>query len=489
MRGRFAPFVIGIGLASLAVLMLLFVVYALFLQEPWQGFLITAISSGVLSLPLLKLGSIKGEPSRREGLITVILLWIFLPAFGGLPFVLSGGLNPLDALFESMSGFTTTGATVIRDFSSFSQSLFMWRSLTQWLGGVGIIVVFVAVFPQLAIAGRQIFFAEAPGPSEEKLTPRLRHTASAVLNVYLVITAACILVYWVGGMSLYLAINHAFTTLAAGGFSPNPYSFQDFRNPFLDWAAVLFMALAGANFALFFQTFNGKPRALWHDAEFRLYGLIALVVSLLTAWFLRDSYGLHDALRHGFFQVLSIMTTTGYASVDFALWPLAAQAMLVVVMFTGACAGSAGGGIKIIRLLVVIKNTARELRRTLHPRAVIPVRVGGRVVPEDVLRDVAAFITLYVGLFAFTTVVLVVFGTGFVEAFSASIACLGNIGPGLGAVGPMANFADLHPISKAALTFAMYAGRLEVMAVFVIFDPLWWRLPRQLLRGQTSRKF
>jgi trk system potassium uptake protein len=183
------------------------------------------------------------------------------------------------------------------------------------------------------------------------------------------------------------------------------------------------------------------------------------------------------------------MTTTGYASVDFALWPLAAQAMLVVVMFTGACAGSAGGGIKIIRLLVVIKNTARELRRTLHPRAVIPVRVGGRVVPEDVLRDVAAFITLYVGLFAFTTVVLVVFGTGFVEAFSASIACLGNIGPGLGAVGPMANFADLHPISKAALTFAMYAGRLEVMAVFVIFDPLWWRLPRQLLRGQTSRKF
>jgi trk system potassium uptake protein TrkH len=484
MRGRFAPFIVGIGLASLAAVMLLFTMYALMMQEPWQGFLMTAVLSASLGLPLVKIGSVKGEPSRREGLIAVIMLWVFLPLFGGLPYVFSGGLSFLDALFESMSGFTTTGATVIRDFSTVSQSLFMWRSLTQWLGGVGIIVVFVAVFPQLAIAGRQMFFAESPGPSEEKLTPRLRYTAGAVLNVYLIITAACIIVYWVGGMSLYHAISHAFTTLAAGGFSPNPFSFQDFRSPFLEWAAVLFMALAGSNFALFYQSFTGRPKSLWQDAEFRLYMLIAVIIVLLTAWFLRDAYSVHEALRHGFFQVLSVMTTTGYASADFALWPLAAQAMLVVVMFTGACAGSAGGGIKIIRLIVVAKNTARELRRTLHPRAVVPVRIGGRVVAEDVLRDVAAFITLYVGLFAFTAVVLVVFGTGFVEAFSASIACLGNIGPGLGALGPMANYADLHPVSKVVLAFAMYAGRLEVMAVFVIFDPLWWRFPRRLLSGK-----
>jgi trk system potassium uptake protein len=488
MRGRFAPFVVGIGLLGLALLMFFFVLYALTMQEPWQGFLFTALVTGAIGIPLYKLGTAQGEPSRREALIGVVLLWLLLPLFGGMPFALSGGLSPLNAFFESMSGFTTTGATVLRDFSSFSSSLFLWRSLTQWLGGVGIIVLFVAVFPQLAIAGRQLFFAEAPGPSEEKLTPRLRHTASAVLGVYLVITTACILVYWLGGMSLYQAICHAFTTLAAGGFSPNPNSFQDFNSPFLDWSAVLFMALAGANFSLFYQAFTGKPKNLWQDAEFRMYLGIAVVISLGAAFALREIYSTQDALRHGFFQVLSIMTTTGYASVDFAAWPLAAQVLLVVVMFTGASAGSAGGGIKIIRLLIVAKNTAREIRRTLHPRAVVPVRVGGRIIPEEVLRDVAAFITLYVGLFAFVTVVLVIFGSGFVEAFTASIACLGNIGPGLGAVGPMANFADLHPVSRGALIFAMYAGRLEVIAVFVIFDPLWWRVPRQFLKGSWGRK-
>lgn len=487
MRGRFAPFVVGIGLATLAALMLVFFIYALILRDPWQGFLLTAILSALLSFPLLKVGSAQSEPSRREGLISVILLWIFLPAFGGIPFLVSGGLSPLDALFESMSGFTTTGATILRDFSAFPDSLFMWRSLTQWLGGVGIIVVFVAVFPQLAIAGRQIFFTESPGPDEEKLTPRLRHTASAVLSVYLTMTTICILVYLIGGMPLFTAVNHALTTLAAGGFSPNPNSIQDFSNPFLEWAVILFMLIAGTNFSLFYQTFTGRPKALWQDPEFRLYLAIAGTLSLLTAWLLRDIYDFPEALRHGLFQVFSIMTTAGYASVDFALWPLAAQAMLIIVMFTGACAGSAGGGIKLIRLLIVAKNTARELRRTLHPRAVVPVRVGKRIIGEDVLRDIAAFITLYASLFAFTTVILVMFGAGFVEAFTASIACLGNIGPGLGAVGPMANFADLHPVSKATLIFAMYAGRLEVMAVFVIFDPLWWRIPRKLLQGKVRR--
>lgn len=283
-------------------------------------------------------------------------------------------------------------------------------------------------------------------------------------------------------MNLELAISHAFTTLAAGGFSPNPLSFQDFNKPLLDWIAVVFMALAGANFALFYRAISGKPKELLRDAEFSAYFLVGIAVSLFCALELTVVYPWGDALRHGFFQVFSIMTTTGYASVDFATWPTAAQLALVIVMFTGASAGSAGGGIKIIRLLIIVKNTMREVRRTLHPRLVQPVRVGNRIIPEEVLRSVAAFITLYVGIFVLGVITLVAFGADFITGFTASIACLGNIGPGFAAVGPMANFADLHPISRGMLTFLMYAGRLEVVTIFVVFDPKWWRVPRRLFK-------
>ncbi len=481
MRGRFAPYVIGMGLIGLALCLFGFVLYAFISRETYLGFLVAALSSSLLGILLRSFGERTADPSRREALIGVLFLWLIIPAFAAIPFVLSGHLSPLNAMFESMSGFTTTGATVIRDFDSFPKSLFMWRSLIQWFGGVGIIVLFIAVLPQLAIAGRQLFFAEAPGPTEEKLSPRLRNTSNAVLYVYVGLTIACIMLYWFGGMSFYDAIAHAFTTLAAGGFSPNPLSFQEYA-PILSWISVIFMALAGANFALLYRAFSGRPRTLIRDPEFRTYIAIAVIGALLIAYFIRHLYTPSGALRHGFFQSLSILTTTGYASTDFALWPENAQMILLVLMFVGGSAGSAGGGIKVVRWLMIVKNTAREVRQTLHPRGVFPVRLGGRVVPEEVLRAVAAFITLYIGLFASTTALLVAFGADFVTAFTATIACIGNVGPGLASVGPMANFADLHPISRGLLTFAMYAGRLEVVTVFVVFDPQWWRIPRKAFR-------
>ena len=478
MRGRFAPYIVGIGLTGLALVMLFFLIYALALREPWAGFAATALLSASVGGLLMRLGKGDADPTRREALIGVLLLWLFIPLFGGLPFVISGGFTPLNALFESMSGFTTTGATVLRDFSSFSKSLFMWRALTQWFGGVGIIVLFIAVFPTLSIAGRQLFFAEAPGPTEDKLTPRLRHTSNAVLLVYVGLTVLCALAYALAGMSLYDAVAHAFTTLAAGGFSPNGLSFQGFASPALDWVAVVFMLFAGANFALQYRALTGRPGALFRDAEFRAYALISLVATMLLVIALSGVYAPLEAARHGAFQVLSILTTTGYASADFALWPERAQVVLLVLMFVGGSAGSAAGGVKVVRWLIIGKNTAREVRRALHPRAVLPVRVGSRVVSEEVLRAVAAFITLYVVLFAFSTAVLVSLGADFVTAFTASIACIGNIGPGLASVGPMLNFADLHPVSRALLTFDMYAGRLEVVTVFIIFNADFWRLPR-----------
>ena len=454
-------------------------------REDAFGFAAAGLAAGAVGALLARVGSKEAEPSRREAIIGVLLLWLTIPAFGAVPFNVSGGMSPLNAMFESMSGFTTTGATVLQDFGSFSSSLFMWRALSQWFGGVGIIVLFIAVLPQLAIAGRQLFFTEAPGPTEEKLTPRLRNTSNAVLIVYVGLTALCVLAYALAGMSFYDALAHAFTTLAAGGFSPRPLSFQGFASPVLEWISVVFMTFAGANFALLYRAAAGRPRTLWRDAEFKVYLGIATVAALAIAWGLYGSYGPADALRHGFFQSLSILTTTGYASADFAVWSRGPQVVLLVLMFIGGSAGSAGGGIKVVRWLMLVQNTVREVRRTLHPRAVLPVRVGNRVVPEEVLRAVSAFITLYIGLFAVTTAVLTVLGADFVTAFTASIACIGNIGPGLAAVGPMASFADLHPISRGMLVFAMYAGRLEVVTVFVVFDPQWWRLPREW-RGRQA---
>jgi len=479
MRGRLAPYVVGTGLLGVACLMLIFSFYALVLGESATGFFVTLLATLMTGTAFVRLGQRETEPSRREALISVLILWLLIPAFGAVPYVVSGGMTPLNAMFESMSGFTTTGATVLRDFDSFSHSLFMWRALSQWLGGVGIIVLFIAVLPQLAIAGRQLFFAEAPGPIEERLTPRLRNTSNAVLYVYVGLTFACGMAYWLAGMTGYDALAHAFTTLAAGGFSPNPFSFQDFNSPVLEWLCVVFMTLAGANFALLYLGFTGQPGALLRDAEFKAYLTISVVAAFLIAAALGTLYGWGDALRHGFFQALSIVTTTGYASVDFATWPRQAGVMLLVLMFIGGSAGSAAGGIKVVRWLILIRHTAREVRRTLHPRAILPVRVGDRIIPEEILRAVAAFTTLYIVLFVFATVVLIYFGADFVTAFTASIACIGNIGPGLAGVGPMANFADLHPISRAVLIFTMYAGRLEVVTVFVIFDPQWWRLPRR----------
>jgi trk system potassium uptake protein len=403
-----------------------------------------------------------------------------VPAVGALPFLGAGVLGPLDAYFESMSGFTTTGATVLTDFSSVGPVLFMWRAFTQWIGGIGIIVLFVGLFPQLAIAGRQLFFAEAPGPTEERLTPRLRQTAIALLGVYTALTAACAVSYAIAGMDPYDAIAHAFTTMSAGGFSPHARSLEGFAPPLL-WVAVVFMALAGSNFALLYRGLTGRTWAILRDVELRAYlGVAAVTTVALTAVLATgaEAYAAADALRHAAFQTLSILTSTGYASVDFGHWSERSQALLLVVAFIGGSAGSAAGGVKVARWVILAQHASREVRRSLHPRAVLPVRMGARVVPEDVLRSVAAFITLYVALFAATTVALVLLGSDFVTAFSATIACLGNIGPGLGDVGPMEDFAALHPAAKALLTFCMYAGRLEVVTVFVLLTRGWWRRAR-----------
>jgi trk system potassium uptake protein TrkH len=415
---------------------------------------------------------------RVEGLAIVAGSWLLLAHAGAIPYV-TAGLGPIDALFESMSGLTTTGATVMRDFSQFGRGIFFWRSLTQWFGGMGVIALFVAILPRLGIGGRQLFFAESPGPTDEKLTPQIRKTAAALWTVYAGLTLAQVVALVLVGMPLYDSVCHAFTTLAAGGFSPDPLSVAGYRNPAAEWIITVFMFAAGANFTLHYRTLRGEFASFAKDDEFRAYLGIVLVSTALLMIFLRpEAPGLLDRLRLAFFQVLSILTTTGYSSADFELWNQQAKMVLLVLMFIGGCAGSASGGPKVVRQVLIARYTLLELRRTLHPRGVLPVKLGGRVVPDDVMRSVLVFFLFYLLVFAVTTVVVIALGADLITGITASIACLGNIGPGFAAVGPMAHFGDLHPVSKIVLTAAMWIGRLEVLTVLALLRPEVWRMAR-----------
>jgi trk system potassium uptake protein TrkH len=415
---------------------------------------------------------------RVEGLATVAGAWVLVAFSAAIPYVFAG-MGPIDALFESMSGLTTTGATVIRDFTQFGRGIFFWRSLTQWFGGMGVIALFVAILPRLGIGGRQLFFAEAPGPTDEKLTPQIRKTAAALWTVYAGLTLAQIISLVAVGMPLYDSVCHAFTTLAAGGFSPHPLSIAGYRNPAAEWVITLFMFAAGANFALHYRALRGELGVFRRDEEFRAYLGIVLVAAAGLALFLGPQAGsVLDRVRLATFQVVSILTTTGYASIDFELWNPQAKMVLLVVMFIGGCAGSASGGPKVVRQVLIARYTLHELRRTLHPRGVLPVKLGGRVVPDDVMRSVLVFFLFYLLMFAVCTMIVVGLGADILTGITATIATLGNIGPGFGAVGPMGHYADLHPISKIVLTAAMWIGRLEVLTVLALLRPEVWRTAR-----------
>lgn len=448
-------------------------------HDAW-GFLAAATGTVALGIAMRRAGgpaaADAAERMRRvEGLAIVAATWLVIAHCAAVPYVWAG-MGFVDALFESMSGLTTTGATVLTDFSAIGRGLMFWRSLTQWLGGMGVIALFVAVLPRLAIGGRELFFAEAPGPSDEKLTPQIRQTALALWRLYAALTAAEALALMLAGMSLFDAVCHSMTTMAAGGFSPHPLSIAGYDSAAVEWIVIAFMFTAGANFALQYRAVRGARSALVDDEELRAYaGIVLVAVAAIVLFLTRGGMDVAEAIRHGAFQVVSILTTTGYASVDFQIWSDQAKMVLFLLMFIGGCAGSAAGGPKVVRHVLMARYTLRELKRVLHPRAVLPVKLGGRVVPEQTLRDVQVFMLFYLLSFSVGAAVVVGLGSDLISGLTATIACLGNIGPGFESVGPMANFAGLHPISKIVLTLLMWIGRLEVLTVLVFFRLEVWR--------------
>jgi trk system potassium uptake protein TrkH len=415
---------------------------------------------------------------QREGLAIVFFGWTAMGLFGALPFFFAGeGVSFTDTFFESVSGFTTTGASIFTNIERHAEGILFWRSFIQWLGGMGIIVLSLAVLPFLKVGGMQLYKAEVPTPVPDKLKPRIQETAVTLWKVYILFTFLQILLLLAGGMNLYEAVCHTFTTMPTGGFSTKNASIAHYNSAYFDTVFILFMLMAGINFSLHYQMLKGKPLAIWRDAEGRFFLFLSLVLVLLVSW---NIYGevyhtLSDAIRYGAFQVVSILTTTGFATADYETWPAMSQIILFLCMFIGASAGSTGGGIKCLRIMLLFKYCTRELFLLIHPRSITHIKIGGKPIPEEIIRSVIGFLALYIGLFALCTVILSGLGVDFMTSLTAVASCIGNIGPGFGMVGPAENYAAIPVLGKWLLIWCMLLGRLEIYTVIILFAPEFWR--------------
>lgn len=415
----------------------------------------------------------------REGFLVTALFWIVLGLFGSLPFILADAtqLNIVDAVFESVSGLTTTGATVITGLDQLPRALLYYRQQLQWLGGIGIIVIAVAILPMLGIGGMQLYRAETPGPvKDSKLTPRITETAKALFLIYLSLTLACGFAYYLFGMSPFDAVGHAFSTVAIGGFSTHDASIGYFNSPAITLVCTVFMLLSGINFALHFTSWHNRGlRHYWLDPECRFYFLMITGGIIVTVSYLLYSgtYGFANSLLIGSFELVSILTTTGFGVADFSLWPTFLPFFIFMFAFFGGCAGSTGGGIKMIRTLLIAKQGGREVQRLIHPDAIIPIKVGNKIVPERVVDAVWGFFAMYLFCYIMICLILLATGLDFTTALTAVGACINNLGPGLGEVA--LHYGDINAISKWMLCFAMLLGRLEVFTLVVLLTPAFWR--------------
>jgi trk system potassium uptake protein TrkH len=460
-------------------MLLALIVSAIYKENDLTGF---ALSSGlnllVGALIIWLTRNASKDIGKREGFIIVTLVWIVFSLLGSLPYIFTGSIpSYTDAFFETMSGFTTTGSSVLNDIESLSHGILFWRSLTQWLGGMGMIVLSLAILPIFGIGGMQLYIAEVPGPTPDKISPRIRQTAARLWVIYLIFTVAQTLLLWVGQMPLFDSVCHSFTTMATGGFSTKQASIAHWPSPYIQYVIILFMFIAGTNFTLSYFAIRGKFSHLIKDEEFRFYGLIVLLFAIIiTAGLLISSEtGIEKAFRESLFQVVSIITTTGYATTDYLLWKPILIALIFSAFFIGGSAGSTGGGIKIMRILLLLKNGYYELKRMLHPNAVIPLKFNNHSVDSKIVTNILAFFVIYFMIFGISTIIFMLFEPDFETSMGAVATSLGNIGPGLGTVGPAESFSHIHAAGKWFLSFLMLLGRLELFTILVLFSPAFWK--------------
>ncbi len=485
MRLTYLAYTFSLAMMYFSIVLLIPIMAALIFHEynAILPFLISSVSLTIISFILRKI--VKGvsdiksinDIKKSEGLCAVTFCWIFAGLFASIPYLFFG-FSPINAFFEGTSGITATGATILTNFD-YPHSLFFWRSFTQWLGGMGIIVLFIAILPQFAIAGRQLFFAEAPGPTEDKFTPRIKNTASSLWKVYFGMTILAAVLLKINGMDGFNSICHAFSAVSGGGFSPNSSSIIGYSNSIM-WIMCFFMFFAGASYNLQYKVWSKfNPFLLFKNEEFKVYFGIFAVLGLLLAGslFIHLNYGFTESFVHSFFQIASVMSTSGFCSVDFAAWDYISKAILFIAMLAGSCASSAGGGIKIMRWMLIFKIMKTEMAKILHPKAVFNIKIGKYSVPKDILYQTLMFVFFYLAIVVFSGLVISVLEENTLVGITGTISTVGNIGPGLGhVIGPLGSYDSLKDLSKFILSLDMYVGRLELIPFLVLFQKDLWRI-------------
>jgi trk system potassium uptake protein TrkH len=472
--------ILGILVFLLGIMMLTGLPVSWYFQsDDWQALLwsgLICMAGGLAAWFLVPAGSM--HIAKREGYLIVSLGWLVVALLGTLPYLMSGALSSLgDAFFEVVSGTTTTGASVINDIEAVPQGILYWRSLTQWIGGMGIIVFTVAIFPLLGIGGVELFVAESPGPTSDKLHPRISETAKRLWLIYVGMTVVLVGLLHLGGMTFYESVNHAMTTVSTGGFSTKNSSMAAYPSPFIQYTVIVFMFLAGNNFTINYLALKGRFSRVWASDEFRAYLATVIFFSVFIAFFAKatGAESWEKAFRDSAFQVVSIMTTTGFVTANYTDWGAGVTMLIFILLFVGGCAGSTSGGIKMVRHLVFIKNSYLEFKRLLHPQAIVSLKLDGQNVRGRIITHIIIFLLVYLITFLLGSVVLSFMGLDFLTAIGATATCLGNVGPGVGKVGPVDNFSWLAPEVKWVLSFLMLLGRLELFTILVLFTPFFWR--------------
>ncbi len=477
MNRRIICRVLGMILLCLAVLMILPTIAGLWYGENVSHFIITMAITGAVGFVMTRVKPYSSVIYAKDGFVIVGLGWILMSLFGALPFVISGDIpNYIDAVFETVSGFTTTGASILENVEEMSQGCLFWRSFTHWIGGMGVLVFIMAVLPMSGEHSMHIMRAEVPGPTVGKLVPRVRQTAKILYLIYVVMTAVEVVLLLFGGMSLFDALIHAFGSAGTGGFSNKAASVGAYDSAYIEMVIAVFMALFAINFNLFFLILIGRWREALKSEELHWYlAIIAASVLAIALGIRGSSGGMLSALRHAFFNVSSIISTTGFCTVDYVQWPEYCQWILVILMFCGACAGSTGGGLKTSRVAMIFKNIACEIRQMLHPRTVTRVQMDGKRVDETGMKAVNTFFACFMVLLVLGTFLVSLDGHDTATNFTAVLSCLSNIGPGISLVGPTGNFNIFSYASKIVLTFAMLIGRLEIYPILILFAPSTWK--------------
>lgn len=449
----------------------------IYAETCWQQFLLTALLCATAGTVLHLIPVKKAQMHSRDGFVAVALSWVLLALFGALPYVFTGVLDSyIDAVFETVSGLTTTGSSTFTAVSHLPRSVLLWRSLTQWMGGMGVLVLFLALTPRMGEGAVFLMRAESPGPIKSKLVPKVGGTAKILYLIYVVLTLCEVLALRLAGESWFSAVCHSFTTMATGGFSIYDTSLAGASKAVM-WIVTVFSFLAGVNFSLMFLAVRGKLKEALRSEELWIYVGVVTATTLLLCVNLwaQAGVGFHDSITDAAFQTVTIITTTGFATVDFALWPTFCRMALVMLMFTGGCAGSTSGGIKISRIAILCKSLKRELKRLAHPNHVSVIKMDGQAVEERVVSAAGSFITAYMLVLLVGALVVSWDNYGFQESFAASLTCISNVGPGLGILGPMENFSILSPLSKLVLSLEMLMGRLELMPLLALFLGSTWR--------------